>query len=121
VAACEFAVDAAEVRTDSVAHALESLRRSGSLSKEEKEEIDTLVSSLDDEYFRLQAENESNPTAEKAHLQFFSQARAVAAISSAANSDSLEAATEAIYEAAATVDDKGELFALILSALRKEE
>jgi hypothetical protein len=50
-------------------------------------------------------------------MRVFGQARAVAALAFAGGEDAFQAATEAVYEAAATTDHKEELTAQILSVL----
>ena len=85
-----------------------------------KAEIDALAAQLDEEYLDLQEAAEDGRASIEDYLRVFAKARAVAALSLAGNENSLQAATEAIYEAAATIrdTDKGELFVLVESALK---
>ena len=117
VAASEFAIAHAKVEHPLVEKALEKLRAGGVLTPKDKAEIDALVARLDEEYFELQEAAEEGRASTDHYLRVFGQARAVAALSFAGNEDAFEAATEAIYEAAATTDGKEELAALIQAVL----
>jgi hypothetical protein len=87
------------------------------LTPKEKSDLDALAAQLDAEYFALQEAIEEGRASTNDYMRPFGQARAVAALSFAGREDAFQAATEAIYEAAATTDDKEELFAHILSVL----
>jgi hypothetical protein len=117
LAACEFAVAHAGIDHPIVQNGLERLRTKDEFTAEEKAEIDALVAELDEQYFDLQEAAEERRPSMGDHVRLFGQARAVAALACAAADDPLEAATEAIYEAAATTDDKEELTSLIRSVL----
>ena len=80
--------------------------------------LDTLVAQLDDEYFQLQEAEEEGQASSEDYMRVFGQARAVAAVAFAGGDDPFEAATEAIYEAAATTDNQGDLVAQIEEALK---
>lgn len=97
----------------------ESLRQllSGyKLSIEQVSKLERLAAQLDEEYFNLHdsqnEERELNPQA----LHLFSQARAVSALAFAGRDDSIESATEAIYEAASAIDD-GQVLNAVFSVL----
>jgi hypothetical protein len=79
--------------------------------------LDALVARLDDEYFDLKEAAEEGRNSSGDYTLRFGQARAVAAVSFAGGENVAEAATEAIYEAVATVDDPAELTTLIRSVL----
>lgn len=118
LAASEFAIARAKVEHPLVQRALEKVRRAGVLTPEDKAELDALAGQLDEEYFALQEAAEEGRASTEDYMRMFGQARAVAALAFAGGEDALQAATEAIYEAAATTDDKEELAALIQSALQ---
>ena len=118
LAACEFAVSHAKVEHALVEKALEKVRAAGVLTPKEKAELDALAAQLDEEYFALQEAAEEGRASTEDYMGLFGQARAVAALAFAGGEDALQAATEAIYEAAATTDDRQELAALIESALQ---
>jgi hypothetical protein len=118
LAASKFAIARAEVEHPLVEKALEKVRTAGVLTPKEKAELDALAAQLDEEYFALQEAAEEGRASTDDYMRLFGQARAVAALAFAGGEDALQAATEAIYEAAATTDDKEELAALIQSALQ---
>jgi hypothetical protein len=118
LAASEFAISHAKVEHPLVQRALEKVRAAGALTQQEKAELDALAAQLDEEYFALQEAAEEGRASTDDYMRVFGQARAVAALACAGGEDALQAATEAIYEAAATTDDKEELAALIQSALQ---
>jgi len=117
--AAEFAISHAQVEHRLVAKALEKVRTTGILTDEENAEVEVLAARLDEEYFELQEAAEQGIASADEYLRMFAKARAVTALSFAGNEDAFRAATESIYEAAATIrgDDKGELFALLESVL----
>jgi hypothetical protein len=118
LAASEFAVARAKVEHPLVEKALTKVRATGVLTPKEKAELDALVARLDEEYFALQEAAEEGRASTEDYMRVFGQARAVAALSFAGGDDPFQAATEAIYEAAATTDDKEDLAALLQSALQ---
>jgi hypothetical protein len=115
LAACEFAIARTGIEHPLVEKALKKVRAAGVLTRKEKAELDTLVAQLDEEYFALQEAAEEGRASTEDYVKVFGQARAVAALSFATGEDAFQAATEAIYEAAATTDDKEELSSRILS------
>jgi hypothetical protein len=117
LAACEFAVAHAKVEHPLVENALKTLRAGGVLLPEDKVDLDTLAVQLDEDYFALQEAAEEGSASTEEYLKVFGQSRAVAALACAADEDALRAATEAIYEAAATTDDKEALLSRILPVL----
>lgn len=117
VAASEFAIAHARVQHPIVKRAMAKVRETGVLAPDEKADLDALVAQLDREYFDLQEAAEEGRAAADDYMRRFDQARAVAAVSFAGSEDALLAATEAIYEAAATTDDKEQLSALVQSVL----
>jgi hypothetical protein len=118
LAACEFAIAKANVQLASILEACEGLRKGSGLSPAQQSEIEAIVASLDNEYFDLQeAADEGRATMED-YLRKFAQARAISALLFASKSNPLEASNEAVYEAAAVVEDKGPLFSAVESALR---
>lgn len=117
LAACEFAISHAKVEHPLVKQALKKVRAAGVLTPKEKAELDALAAQLDEEYFALQEAAEEGQASSEDYMRVFGQARAVAALAFAGGEDAFQAATEAIYEAAATTDDKEELSARILSVL----
>jgi hypothetical protein len=117
LAACEFAVAHTRVEHRLVDEALRTLRAAGVLTPNEKAELDALAAQLDEDYFALQEAAEEGQASTEDYLAMFAKARAVAALACAGDENALQAATEAIYEAAATADDKDGLLACILAVL----
>jgi hypothetical protein len=117
LAAAEFALAHAGVRHPLVESALAKVRSAGALAPKDKAQLDTLAAQLDEEYFALQQAAERGQSGSEEYMRVFGQARAVSALAFAGREDALQAATEAIYEAAATTDDKKEFFAVVQSAL----
>ena len=117
LAASEYAISHAKFEHPLVEKALEIVRAGGVFTPKYKTEIEALVTRLDERYFELQEAAEEGGLSPDDYLRVFGQARAVAALSFSGNEDAFEAATEAIYEAAASTDDKEELATLIQSVL----
>jgi len=118
VAACQFAVLRTDIGDSIVQTALQSLITTGGLEPPLKADIEARVARLDREYFDLQDATESDRLVAEDSLKTFGQARAAAAILAASSEDPFEAASEAIYEAAVSVNDPEPLFSLIAVALR---
>ena len=118
LAACDFAITHAKVEHPLVKQTLQKVRAEGILTPEERAELDALTEQLDEEYFALQEAAEDGGATIADYTRVFGQARAVAALACAGGDDAFQAATEAIYEAAATVDEKEELIDRILSELQ---
>ena len=87
------------------------------MSPHDRDALDALAGRLDDDYFGLQEAAEDGRATVEDYMRPFGQARAVAALSFAADRDAFEAANEAIYEAASAVEDKQGLVAAVLKAL----
>ena len=134
IAACHFAQAHSNLQDPLFLETLQHLHNRQRFSSHEKSQIETLVSQLDEQYFRLYAideekreaaDNRSNnerEAAEKEYMKFFLQARAAACLLFAMDEDSFLASTEAIYEAAATTetdDELKEFFDLIRSVLSR--
>ncbi|MCS5990681.1 hypothetical protein LNP02_12625 [Klebsiella variicola subsp. variicola] len=114
--ACELAVQICPVDLHVVDESLRQLLSGYKLSIEQVSKLERLAAQLDEEYFNLHdsqnEERELNPQA----LHLFSQARAVSALAFAGRDDSIESATEAIYEAALAIDD-GQVLNAVFSVL----
>jgi len=115
--ACEFAVQRTGVESPIVEGALQMLRDSKPFPPDHKVALEALAGRLDDEYFGLQEAVEEGRATVDDYMRAFGQARAVTALSFAANRDAYEAAYEAIYEAASATDDKEELVAAVRKML----
>jgi hypothetical protein len=89
----------------------------GVLGPEEKAALQALSAQLDEEYHTLQEAAEEGRASVDDYMKVFGQARAVAALCFTGSEDAYCAATEAIYEAAATTDDRAELSRCILPVL----
>lgn len=118
LAASEFAIDRAKIGHPLVVNALGKMRATGILTPKDRAELDALAAQLDEEYFALQEAAEAGQAGIEDYMRPFRQARAVAALAFAGGEDALQAAEEAIYEAAATTDDKEDLAASVQSALQ---
>lgn len=112
LAASQFAVSETKLDHPSIKEALDELQTMGFLTPGKKAELEALVEELDNKYFDLQDSHPGEAISAEALLAF-SQARAVAAVLSAATEAPFEAAAEAIYEAAAASDNQEGLLSLI--------
>lgn len=115
--ACEFAITQAQLKHQLIDKAMEDLRYGHTIPSNERAALQALATQLDDEYLDLQDEFEKGRASESDYMRAFGQARAASAVSSAISDQAFEAAAEAIYEAAATVDDSKTLFAAIRKIL----
>jgi hypothetical protein len=117
VAASEFAIEKAKIRDAEVDDARRSLHKGVGLSTAQRVELETLMSNLDNEYFDLLEAAEEGRASTEDYLRKFAQARAISALLFAGKDDPFEASREAIYEAAATSDDKQAFFSVVESLL----
>ncbi|MAG92720.1 MAG: hypothetical protein CMJ48_03065 [Planctomycetaceae bacterium] len=118
IAACRFALANASVDDSSVAEAVQVIEGGRSLSEQQGAALDALVARLDGEHLQLQEAEEEGRASSEDYMRVFGQARAVAAVAFAGGGDPFEAATEAIYEAAAATDSQDDLVARIEEALK---
>jgi hypothetical protein len=118
LAACQFAISHAQVNHPLVKNALQRVRAASVLTPEEKAGLDGLAAQLDEEYLAMQEAADKGRVSTADYMRLFGQARAVAALSFAGGEDAFHAATEAIYEAAATSDDNERFSTLIQSVLK---
>ncbi|WP_412023491.1 hypothetical protein [Burkholderia cepacia] len=99
--------------------ALESLGATQSMWGEMLADLESLMNRLDEEYFdAAERADEIDDIAGRNQLiaqsiDLFRKARAVAALRSTAGSNAFEAASETIYEAAASVADKDAVFEIV--------
>jgi len=114
VLSCEFAVALNEPFESLVVDALESLRQRQLYRSGVIDQLDDLMNFLDDKYFDLKERAEEAGSDQeqmiKQYDEYFRKARTVAALRYAADQDPFEAATETIYEAAASAPDNRVLF-----------
>ena len=116
--ACDFAIAQANLQRAIIEEARKGLRNGTGLSPAQQSEIEALVASLNNEYFGLQEAAKEGRATTGDYLRKFVQSRAVSTLLFASKSNPLEASTEAVYEAAAVVNDRGPLFSAVESALR---
>lgn len=120
---CEFAVSGNGPFESVVDEALECLRLDISYGQDLTDRLEALMNRLDDQYFELkdQAEDaEDGAVRQRLTAQYqalFQKARAVAALRASADPDSFEAATESIYEAAASVAHRELVFNIVMRFL----
>jgi len=100
VAVCSTAIEASDAKFDAVLSSFEEFQRTGLIVGRIRVELEALTNRLDEEYFDYQDSGD-----EKLALQRFHQARAVAALAFAGDKSNRISALEAIYEAAAAVDN----------------
>jgi hypothetical protein len=117
LAASEFAISHTKLKHPVVEKALKQLHAGGVLGPVEKAELESLSAQLDEQYHALQEAAEEGHASIDDYMRAFSQARAVAALCFTGSEDAYRAASEAIYEAAATTDDRAELSRHILPVL----
>jgi hypothetical protein len=113
IAACELALQAASLEAPIISESLEQLRQNKQLTQKRIAELSDLSAQLDERYFNTQ----NNAALQTKALRFFSQARAVSALSFAGGEDALVAAMESIYEASMVFDDNSNFFAVVKGAL----
>jgi hypothetical protein len=116
-AAAAFAVSHANLEQPVIQEALLALRDGGRLSPDTKAELESLVTRLDEQYFDLQEAAEEGRATPEEYLRVFGQARAISALPCAFQDDPFEAASEAIYEAAAVTDEPKNLFSAVEAVL----
>lgn len=117
IAACEFAFERVLLHAPIVLECLGLMRNGTEFSNGKILELNQLANELDDKYFNFQDGYDGVGLAVGA-LQFFSQARAVSALSLVGRESSFISSAEAVYEALSAVDDGVgmiELLVLILS------
>ncbi|MCE9545215.1 MAG: hypothetical protein K8T25_06825 [Planctomycetia bacterium] len=117
LAAATLAVSATNVNHPAVTKSIAFLKAQKKVTARQKNELKSLLSDLDEEYFTLQEAAEDGTASTDDCLKLFSQARAVSAVLFAGSDDPLEAATEAIYEATATSDDPKSILSAVDAAL----
>lgn len=121
---CEYVVSYNKVTGSDIDEALAVLRSGGNYDQDLIDRLEIVMNHLDDQYFDLKDRaDEVDDGLDKIQLtslykEYFRKARAVAALNFSANSNSFDAATEVIYEAAASVPDKNLVFDLVLGILR---
>lgn len=108
--ACQLALQATKINLPIITNAIEEMRVQGVLSNQRIEELNNLVDQLDNLYFDLQEKSELDPESQLQSMLYFSQARAVSALSFAGGREVLTAAMESIYEASVIFDDPGIIF-----------
>ena len=119
LAACEFSIAHARIDDPVVADALRCLRAGDALARDRRIQIDSLAARLDEEYLNLQVAAEAGKSSAPDYLLRFAEARAVAALAFLCKEGGVDAEEDAIYEAAAAaLDDKQQLLAIVQSALR---
>jgi hypothetical protein len=118
IVAAEFALERTGLRSRVIDESRRSLQAVGQVSAAERTALEQLRANLDSEYFQLQEAAERREAGSEEYLRKFAQARAVSALLFASMTNPFEASAEAIYEAAAALDDKRPLFAAVESALK---
>jgi hypothetical protein len=118
LAACEYAVAQAQIVHPLVMDALSRLRAGEDIG-EKRKDLDNLVEQLDQEYFDLADAFREARAGMSDYQKPFAKARAVASLLYAFDPNPYEAASEAIYEAAAVTDedDPGKLIPAIMAVL----
>jgi hypothetical protein len=115
--ACEVAIVHAKVNHPLVDEVLANMRSAEPVSAKKRCEVEALVEEFDDQYFALQSIDRGNRAEVQEFFRRFRQARAVSALFSALKDDPLDAASEAIYQAAEATDKPDGLFSAINAAL----
>lgn len=113
--ACKVALKLNNVDNMIVVASVDFLEKNHFLTVQQRNELDRLVAELDNQYFELQ-ENSEKET-EVMSLIYFGQARAISALSFAGVEDAFIAATEAIYEASMSIDDRDAILTLVKNSL----
>lgn len=120
---CDYALAANRPVDPLVEEAIVFLRFGSKYRQGMLVELDDLMNRLDEKYFELNDradEMVESPGREQLLAEsdeYFRKARVVAALRVADDSDAFEAATESIYEAAASIDNKTEIFDLAASLI----
>jgi hypothetical protein len=113
--ACEIAVSSVGLRDKEILLALEALRSGTPLDSALRGQVERLAASFDDEYLRLEEEEDEGKKAEV--LSFFSRARAASAIMFALSDDAGQL-HETIYEAITSLENPAELVQSVETVLR---
>lgn len=114
---CEVVLTSNELADSLIHDALALLTLGQAYPQDLSDRLDGMVNALDDQYFDLKdrAESEEDGLRQELTAQYrklFGKARAVAALRFAGDNNAFEAATESIYEAAASMPTKTEIFDL---------
>ena len=113
--ACTLVASRVGLEGEEVVAALEHLRQGGKVDRELLRKLESLAARLDDEYLRLDAEDDESKRPEV--LRLFSKARAASALGFALCADPGQL-HEALYEALAAVDDATEVIRPVVEALQ---
>jgi hypothetical protein len=120
LAVSEIAVQDISLSNPVIDAALEALRTENFGNSKLLKQLETLIEQLDDIQLDLQERVEQGEVDEAEHLAAFSRARAVNSLLFALNADPLTAATGAIYEANAAIDNLEALNKVVTEVLDKE-
>lgn len=115
--ACEMAVELAGVSDSAVLACLESLRRGETVSREIVVNLSRISNELDEQYFDLQDVSDDEQSFGKEVLKVFGQARAVAALVFFTTEESVQSASEAVYEAILSVEDGEKVVMRVIEVL----
>jgi hypothetical protein len=123
--ACQLALQDADQARGEAETWLNHLREEGALPALAQISLEKLIAQMDEKYFNLREQADDSPTpdsapAQQEHLEFFRKARALSALSFAAQEDLLAGAMESIYEASAAVQSATCLFDAVRQAIRRQ-
>ncbi|WNG24798.1 hypothetical protein F0U62_12865 [Cystobacter fuscus] len=113
--ACTLVSSRVGLEGEEVVAALEHLRQGGKVDRELLRKLESLSARLDDEYLRLDEEDDEAKRPEV--LRLFSKARAASALGFALSGDPGQL-HEALYEALAAVDNATEVIRPVAEALQ---
>jgi hypothetical protein len=114
---CTLALERTGVRDPVIAAAMDIVKTGRYDDVSRREQLDILVERLDAQQWDLQDAVAAGHADEGAYLLAFAQARAAHAVYFALDADPFIAATEAIYEAQAAIDEIDVIRAAISTAL----
>jgi len=114
--ACKLALQITELDMPIITESLEHLRQKKMLTHEQIKELNKLTAEFDEKYFDIQ-DNADTAALQMEALRFFSQARALSALSFAGGEDALVASLESVYEASMAFDDNSNFISIMEEAL----
>jgi len=116
VVACELAVSATGLASQTVSVALDALRAGSAPNSLLRQQLESLAADFDEQYLRM-AEEAEEPAQKEEALRLFSCARAASALAFALSQDDAEL-HEAVYEAISAMDIPDELVQTVARALQ---
>lgn len=119
VRSCEYVIKKTKTNSRLILDILQKYSNKSDLPLNLRTELEKEIAIFEEEYFRLQAAEETGECSQEEYLIPFQKARAISAVLYCFESDLELASNEALYEAAMSLDDPEELIDTIKKVLSK--